>query len=70
MKLIEKIIGEFYRTKTWWISKTVWFNVIALIALILQSQYGYIITVEEQAAVLVVANLVLRGVTGEGLTTE
>ena len=69
-KLVEKILGEFTRTKAWWKSKTLWINVIALAALIIQSQYGFIVSVEEQAAVIVITNLILRATTGEGLTTE
>ena len=69
-KLVEKILGEFTRTKAWWKSKTLWVNIIALAVLLIQSQYGFVVSVEEQAALIVIANLVLRAATGEGLTTE
>ena len=69
-KIVEKILGEFTRTKAWWKSKTLWVNIIALAALLIQSQYGFIVSVEEQAAIIIVANLILRVATGEGLTTE
>ena len=41
-------------------SRTVWLNVIGLIALYVQSQFGYVITPEAQSAVLLLLNLILR----------
>jgi len=64
---IIKIIKSIDRTKKWYLSKTLWINVIALAAMLIQSYYGFIIGAEEQAAIIVVANLILRAVTGEGL---
>ena len=46
-----------------WESKTFWVNVIAILALLAQTQVGFIIDPEAQAALLAVANLVLRAVT-------
>lgn len=51
--------------KKWYLSKTLWANVIALVAMLAQANYGFIIAPEEQAAIIVVANLVLRVVTKE-----
>jgi len=53
--------------KVWYKSKTLWTNIIALIALLVQAQYGFIILPEEQLAILAVINLILRGLTGSGL---
>jgi len=53
--------------KKWYSSKTIWVNVLALAALILQTQIGFIIDPEEQAGIIVVINLILRIFTGEGL---
>ena len=53
--------------KVWWKSKTLWVNVIAMVAMIVQSQYGFLIAVEEQAAIIVVLNLILRAITKTGL---
>ena len=46
-------------------SKTFWVNLIALIALIVQTQTGFVITPEEQTAIVVVINMILRLVTKE-----
>jgi hypothetical protein len=51
--------------KQWYLSKTLWVNLIALIALVLQSQFGFIIDAESQMALLLVINLVLRAITGD-----
>ena len=46
-------------------SKTFWVNLVALIALLIQSQTGFVITPEEQTAIVVVINMILRAVTKE-----
>lgn len=48
-------------------SKTIVINVIALIVMIVQMQTGFVISVEEQAAMLTVINIVLRMVTTEAI---
>ena len=55
-------------TKVWYLSKTLWVNVIALIAIVAQGVTGFIIAPEAQAGLLVVVNLILRAITNEGLT--
>jgi uncharacterized membrane protein len=55
-------------TKTWYTSKTLWVNAIALIALIVQGMTGFIIDIEAQAGLLVVINMILRVITKEGVT--
>jgi hypothetical protein len=54
--------------KSWYQSKTLWLNVIAVLALIAQSQFGFIIDAEAQAGILAVVNMVLRAITNTGLT--
>ena len=54
--------------KPFWKSKTLWVNTIALIALVLQGQFGFVIGAEEQAAIITVANLILRAFTNAGIT--
>lgn len=55
-------------TKPWYLSKTLWVNVIALIALFCQKANGFVISPEEQMGILAVVNLVLRLVTNKGLS--
>jgi len=56
-------------TKPWYLSKTLWVNIVAFMALIIQGATGdFVISPEEQAAVIVFINLILRAVTGKELT--
>jgi uncharacterized membrane protein len=48
-----------------YLSKTFWVNVIALLAMLLQSFTGFVIDIEAQASLLAVVNVVLRLVTKE-----
>jgi hypothetical protein len=59
------MIGE--NIKEWWKSKTLWVNAIALAAMIIQANYGFIIAPEEQIAIITIVNLILRAVTKTGL---
>jgi len=54
--------------KEFFYSKTFWVNVIALVAIVLQSYTDFIIAPEAQASILVLINLVLRAITGEEIT--
>lgn len=54
-------------TKKWYKSKMLWVNVLALLALLVQVKYGFVIDPVEQAAALTIVNLILRAVTGTGL---
>lgn len=59
---------EVIEKKKWYLSKTVWFNALALTALMIQAVTGEPwLDVEVQGAVLVIVNLVLRIVTGKPL---
>jgi len=53
--------------KTWYLSKTLWVNIIAVIAFLVQSCFGFVIEPEAQAAILAVVNLVLRIFTGTSI---
>ena len=55
-------------TKDWYKSKSFWVNILALIALLSQSFTGFIISIEQQGAILILINLVLRLVTKEEIT--
>jgi len=54
--------------KKWFLSKTVWVNVIALIGVMLQAIYNKeVIPVELQATIISVINLFLRTITKENI---
>ena len=52
-------------SKIWYTSKMLWVNAIAIIAIIAQGQFGFIIDPVAQVAILGVINIVLRAITGE-----
>lgn len=54
--------------KKWYLSKTVWMNLVGVAAILIQTQTGFIIDAEAQAAILALINLVLRAVTKEAIT--
>jgi len=51
--------------KKWYASKTVWVNLIAIVALFLQTQLGFVLDADEQVGILAVINIVLRLFTKE-----
>jgi len=51
--------------KSYWFSKTLWLNVIALLALIIQGQWGFVISPEIQATLLILINIALRSISKE-----
>jgi len=53
--------------KAWWRSRMVWLNVIAGVALLVQSQLGFVLDPEAQAGLLALANLILRIITKEAV---
>ena len=53
--------------KKWYTSKTIWVNVIAAISSLVASQFGYTITVELQAGILMGINIILRIITKESI---
>ncbi len=46
-------------------SRTIWVNVVAAICLALQDKWGFVIDAQAQAAILIVANVILRAITKE-----
>lgn len=56
--------------KNWYLSKTLWLNAIAAIALLIQTRYGFIIDAEIQAALLTLINAGLRIITKEPLNWQ
>ena len=55
--------------KKWYASRTVWVNLMAAVAIIVQTQTGFVIDEEAEAAIIIIVNLFLRAITSEGLTT-
>ena len=55
-------------TKRWYTSKTLWVNLLAIAALVVQGEFGYILDAEAQAVILAVINFLLRIVTKKGLS--
>ena len=55
-------------TKRWYTSKTLWVNLLAIVALVAQGQFGYILDAEAQSVILAVINLLLRALTKKGLS--
>ena len=51
--------------KNWYNSKTLWINLIALVAFIAQKIWGFVIDPILQADVLIVINIILRVITKE-----
>ena len=49
-------------------SKTFWVNVIAILAILAQTQTGFVIGAESQATILAAINLVLRAITKQPIT--
>lgn len=54
--------------KQFWLSKTFWVNLIALVAIIVQSQTEFIISADQQAIILGFINMVLRAKTKEPIS--
>lgn len=56
--------------KPFWHSKTFWVNVLAAIGLLVQTQTGFVFDLEAQGAILIVINIILRSITGAGLSLK
>ena len=50
-------------SKSIFMSKTFWVNILAIVVMVVQTQTGFVIDAEYQAAVLMILNLVLRAIT-------
>ena len=53
--------------KIWYRSKTFWVSLIGMVAILIQSQTGFVIGAGEQAGIIICINLILRGLTNTGL---
>ncbi len=53
--------------KIWYTSKMMWMNAIGIVAIIAQTQFGFVIDPEAQVAILGTINIVLRAFTGDGI---
>jgi len=53
--------------KSWYLSKTLWLNVIAIAVIIIQCETEYVISPEVQLGALGVINFILRLITKEEL---
>ncbi len=51
--------------KKFWQSKTFWVNAVSIVGIVVQSQTGFVVPVELQAALLGVINAGLRLITSE-----
>lgn len=54
--------------KPFWLSRTFWVNTLALLAILAQTQWGFVIGAEYQALALTLVNLVLRKITRSPVT--
>ena len=55
------------KTKKWYTSKTIWVNLFSVIALLVQTQTGFVVDPEAQVGGIAVINLLLRVITGAAL---
>ena len=53
-------MSEITDIKVWWKDITLWTNVISVLVLILNNQFGYAISPELQAGILAIINIILR----------
>ena len=62
LKRILRLINDWKNidAKPWYLSRTLWINVIAIVALIVQNRYGFILSLEEQMGIITVVNIILR----------
>ena len=56
------------QNKKWWMSRTFWANVVAIICLIVRGQYGYTLSPEEEGIIFFLLNLILRKITKQPIT--
>ncbi|WP_051321686.1 hypothetical protein [Chrysiogenes arsenatis] len=56
--------------KRFWLSKTFWINLLAIIALVVQSYTGFVISLEAQTSILAALNVALRLMTKEPINWD
>jgi len=62
-----KRIKEGMKVKKWYTSKTLWVNLLAMVAIVAQGQFGFVISPEYQLMVLGAINWILRIITKEAI---
>lgn len=55
-------------SKKWYLSKTLYLNLIAILLILVQSNTGFIFPVEYQATILAVLNAINRMITNTNIT--
>jgi len=55
-------------TKPFYLSKTLWINILAAVAFLVQSQTSFVVDAETQGAIIIVINLIVRIFTGKSLS--
>lgn len=66
LKVVFSFLGAYGKHgKKWYKSKTLWVNIVALIAVVIQTYTGFVLDPEAQLAVLTVINILLRLITKE-----
>jgi len=53
--------------KKFWESKTLWVNILAIVASILQMKFGWILTPATEGIILSIINLILRSITKDSI---
>lgn len=54
--------------KKWYLSKTIWSNIVAGVVMLVQTKYGFVIPAEYQTIAVTAINLGLRIVTHQQVT--
>lgn len=58
---VEGTLEDFLlEEKPWWMSKTLWANIVAVAVILIQGWTGYVIPPEDQVIILGFVNMVLR----------
>lgn len=66
LKVVFSFLGAYGKHgKKWYKSKTLWVNIVTLIAVVIQTYTGFVLSPEAQLAVLTVINILLRLITKE-----
>ena len=63
------MINTVIVSKKWWKSKVLWFNILSIIAMMLQTGSGILIAPAEiQVTLLAIVNVLLRSITNKNIT--
>ena len=63
------MINTVIVNKKWWKSKVLWFNILSIIAMMLQTGSGILIAPAEiQVTLLAIVNVLLRSITNKNIT--